>query len=118
MTAELMICMYSGMMPPKTELTLDQEKEIVELASQLNQPFVGAKPIGGGSLSSTHYLVIWNRGFPDPNTPLLGVRAEGFGCIEVWRSSQWIKYKDTVGLWAYLATIGVPLLQRHLEGNV
>lgn len=98
----LYVCMTSGIRGPEIELTDEQVQEIINRISQLAEPWVGSSHFGGPS--SDHYMVHVPYAIPN------GVRTNAYGFVSVWKDigkgADWINYKDTVGLWGYLAPIG------------
>ena len=122
------INMYSGNMPPERELKPEEVEKLNDLVSRLHVPYqhVGPKRLWGlGSLSTDSYSVFWldERCVGNPDFifdpfegPWMGVQCQAGGAVHVYRKEEefrGVDLKDTVGLWEYLATIGVPLLARY-----
>jgi hypothetical protein len=107
--ATFFILLTSGIQGPEAELTDEQVQKIEELALQLNQPWVGSTHFGMG-LGPTNYGV-------HSLNKISGLRVLPQGYATIWKpgDTEWHDFIDTVGLWAYLATIGSPVLQKWLE---
>ena len=94
----LYVNMTSGIRGPEIELTDEQVAKITELTNQLDQPWEGSSLFGMG-MGPDHYMV----SFPLSN---FGVWTNSHGFVCKWEANDWVNYKDTVGLWGYLAPIG------------
>lgn len=107
--ATFYIAMTSGIEGPETSLTEEQIQKIEELASQLNQPWIGDKNFGMG-LGPANYTI------SDAGN-ICGLRVLPEGFVSVWKTNDtdWHDFVDTVGLWAYLAPIGSVTLQKWLQ---
>lgn len=114
MKAKLYINMYSGTKPPEVELTEEQSQKIIDLSSNLHQPYTAPHY---SCLGNNHYAVFWSDGSEEYGLPVSALRAEPGGYVHIWKSNgdTGIDVIDSSGLWEYLNTIGGPLLHRHLE---
>ena len=129
MKCKFSINMYSGMQPPECELNQQQIDHISKLVAKLNIPYrhLAPHPQGLAALSTDNYSVFWfdENCFGNPDfifQPFegswMGVQCQPGGAVHVYRKEenfQGIDFKDTIGLWEYLATIGVPLLARYFR---
>lgn len=111
MTVSFYISMTSGIRGPEAELTQEQSDKVSELVQQLTDEWVGDKPGGLGHLHATNYIVSGLNGLAN------SVAVDAYGFTRVWEngSSDWRYFKDTVGLWAYLAPIGYAALRKWLD---
>lgn len=111
MTVSFYISMTSGIRGPEGELTEEQANKVTELIQQLTEEWVGQQPGGLSHLHATNYIVSGLEG------PALSVAVDAYGFTRVWTNSNsdWRYYKDTVGLWAYLAPIGYSTLRKWLD---
>lgn len=110
------ICMYSGRVPPETEMSKEASFKALELAClalKINEPYRGPVQIAP---SSESYAVRWIPASPVP-PPLVGVMSHSSGMLRVYPSNGelGLVIKDVVGLWAHLAKTGGPLLAAHIE---
>ena len=94
----LHVCMTSGIRGPEIELTDEQVAKITELIAQLDQPWVGSAHFGMGLGSDVYMVSIYPTG--------AGLQTNAYGFVSKWEGNDWVNYKDTVGLWGYLAPIG------------
>lgn len=115
MTALLYISMTSGIRGPEGILTKEQADKAVELVQQLSEEWVGQKPGGLSHLHATNYVLSWNN----EDSPISSVHVDAYGFTWVWtaESSDWKYYKDTVGLWGYLAPFGQAALRNWLDDH-
>jgi hypothetical protein len=113
MKAQFYICMTSGTKGPEAQLTEELSKEIIDLALQLNKPWIGSKLATMGLFGSDHYIVVWE----DKAAPVLGLRTLSSGYVSMWKQgdTDWHVYQDTVGLWARLAPTGSQAYQKWCE---
>jgi len=110
MAATLHINMLSGPKGPEGQLTKEQADKVIELVQQLSEEwdsFILNK------LSPTNYIITWEN----QESPIDGIYINDDGCISVWFASatDWKYYKDTVGLWGYLAPFGQMFLREWRE---
>jgi hypothetical protein len=92
----LFVHMTSGVRPPEIELTDEQVAKIIELTTQLDQPWLGG---GFWGMGPDVYMV---------HCPLsdFGIQTNPHGFVSKWENGDWVNYKDTTGVWGYLAPIG------------
>lgn len=104
----LYVCMTSGVKGPEIELTDEEVSKINELVSQLDTPWEGSNFFGMG-LSSDHFMVniITSDYSIYIDTNMCGyVKFSKLEPNIALSYSSLEEYKDTVGLWGYLAPIG------------
>lgn len=94
------ICMTSGVRGPELQLTDEQSQAILKIAEGLTKPWDGSKFAGLG-LGEDHFSVFWEEDDGQHH----GLRTESSGYVSIWRKgdTDWIDYRDTVGLWTHLA---------------
>lgn len=103
----LHVCITSGIKGPEIELTDEETSKIISLVNELDAPWTGSSFFGMG-LSPDHFLV-------HITTPTLMVYLDTnmTGYVKLYKAGPDAeynmafeqKYKDTVGLWGYLAPI-------------
>ena len=105
--------MTSGIRGPESELTDEQSAKAAELVQQLTEEWGAEKPHGLSHLHPTSYIVSWNN----EDSPVSSVHVDAYGFTMVWMAgdTDWKYYKDTVGLWAYLAPTGYSALRQWLD---
>ena len=115
MSINFYISMTSGIQGPASELTNEQAEKAAELAQQLTEEWVGDKPGGLSHLHATNYIVAWY----EEVSPVKSVHVDAYGYAMVWMEGDqdWRHYKDTVGLWAYLAPFGYAALRNWLDAH-
>ena len=94
----LYVCMTSGVQGPEIELTDEQVAKITQLTNQLDQPWEGSSHFGMGMGPHVYMVSIYPTG--------AGIRTNAYGFVSKWEGNDLVNYKDTVGLWGYLAPIG------------
>ena len=101
MTATFYICMTSGIRGPELELTDEQVEPIVKLVESLTQPWDGSTLVRHRMPAPDHYAVSWKDG--DTHCDLW---TESSGFVRIYKKgdTDWTEYRDTVGLWAHLAS--------------
>src|SRR5512144_243092 len=113
MTASFYISMTSGIRGPEGELTDEQAAKAAELVQQLSEEWVTQRPGGLSHLHATNYILSWNN----EGSPIQSVHVDAYGFTMVWLvgATDWKYYKDTVGLWGYLAPFGQVFLRKWLD---
>lgn len=124
--SSLYICMTSGLRGPETKLSDEEIVKLKNLIDQLNDPWTGSNFFGMG-LSSDHFLV--HVVTPDYYF-YLDTNMQGY--VKVTKVEAKLgsddtaisiapvvenEYKDTVGLWSYLAPIAHKALMEWYEEN-
>ena len=113
MTATFYVSMTSGIRGPEGKLTTKQADKAAKLVQQLTERL----PITNASyhfkLHPTNYIVSWN----DTNSPIQSVHVDSYGLAMVWvpGSTDWVYFRDTVGLWGYLAPFGQKFLKKWTD---
>ncbi len=112
MTASFYISMTSGIRGPEGELPNEQAAKVLELTQQLTEE-CSHQHRGLSDLHATNYIISWNN----EDSPVNSVHVDAYGYTMVWVSgaTDWKYYKDTVGLWGYLAPFGQTFLRQWLD---
>lgn len=115
MTATFYISMTSGIMGPEGKLTKKQADKAAKLVQQLTEKLPLTNASWRFKLHPTNYIVSWNNA----DSPIQSVHVESSGLIMLWMKgdSDWSFFKDTVGLWGYLAPFGQKFLRKWLDGH-
>jgi hypothetical protein len=115
MTASLYVSMTSGIRGPEGHLPKRQADKAAKLVQQLTEKWPGPNPGGLSHLHATNYVVSWNNA----DSLVQSVHVDCIGFVSVWMvgATDWTYFKDTVGLWGYIAPYGQKALRKWLDDH-